>query len=126
MYRKMLLGLMLFGLLTVIFAACSIKNASTSSIPAVHMGATTFLQSSVTIKKGDMLNLIDDANSEHIITNGSWINGQQVPRKEPGAPTVNQVYAGNDQAAIGPFNTAGTYHLYCTIHVNMNLAVIVQ
>ena len=27
---------------------------------------------------------------------------------------------------IGPFNTAGTFHLYCTVHQGMNLTVIVQ
>lgn len=56
------------------------------------------------------------------------------PAARPGDFKVNQ--AGvfyrqiaktyNDSAAIGPFNTAGTYHLYCTIHQNMNLTVIVQ
>jgi plastocyanin len=28
--------------------------------------------------------------------------------------------------AVGPFNTAGTFHLYCSVHLNMNLTVIVQ
>ena len=90
------------------------------------MGSVDFIQHEVTIHKGEMLNLIDDASSTHIITNGSWVNGVQEPAKEPGAPTVNQTYVGNDSAPIGPFTTAGTFYLYCTIHVNMNLTVIVQ
>jgi hypothetical protein len=53
-----------------------------------------------------LLNLVDDASSTHIITNGSWVNGVAKPGKKPGAPTVNQTYNGNDSAAIGPFNTA--------------------
>ncbi len=27
---------------------------------------------------------------------------------------------------IGPFTTAGIYHLYCSIHVGMNLTIVVQ
>jgi plastocyanin len=27
---------------------------------------------------------------------------------------------------VGPWNTPGTYHVYCTIHQNMQLTVIVQ
>jgi plastocyanin len=90
------------------------------------MGATDFLQHSITIQKGQEVNLVDDASSTHIITNGSWVNGVAKPGKEPGAPTVNQTYNGNDSAPIGPFNNPGTFHLYCTIHVNMNLTVIVK
>jgi plastocyanin len=89
------------------------------------MGATNFVQHSITIRKGQEVNLVDDASSTHIITNGSWVNGVAKPKKEPGAPSVNQTYIGNDSAPIGPFNSPGTYHLYCTIHQNMNLTVIV-
>ncbi len=126
MHKKMLIGLALFGLLTILLSACGIKDLSTASGPSAHMSGTNFVQNSVTIQKGDMLNLIDDAASTHIIVNGSWINGTAKPAIEPGAPTVNQQYVGNDSAPIGPFNTAGTFHLYCTIHQNMNLTVIVQ
>ena len=126
MHKKMLIGLALFCLLTILLSACGIKDLSTASGPSVHMSGTNFVQNSVTIQKGDMLNLIDDAASTHIIVNGSWINGTAKPAIEPGAPTVNQQYVGNDSAPIGPFNTAGTFHLYCTIHQNMNLTVIVQ
>jgi len=27
---------------------------------------------------------------------------------------------------IGPFTTAGIYHIYCSVHVGMNLTVVVQ
>jgi len=126
MYKKMLIGLIIGALLTVGIAACTITSGSTSTMPAVHMGNTDFVQHAVTIQKGQKLNLIDDATSTHIITNGSWVNGSAKPGKEPGAPTVNQTYIGNDSAPIGPFNTAGTYQLYCTVHQNMNLTVTVQ
>jgi plastocyanin len=113
-------------LLTLLVAACTIENAGAITGPTVHMGATDFIQHSVTLRKGDKLTLTDDTTSPHIITNGSWVNGVAKPSKEPGAPSVNQQFNGNDSATIGPFNTAGTFHLYCTIHQNMNLTVLVQ
>ncbi|MEO8970771.1 MAG: hypothetical protein ABI406_04125 [Ktedonobacteraceae bacterium] len=128
MYKKMLFGVVLFGLFSVLFAACAIVDTSTlnTNLPSVNMGGASFLHTSVTIKKGDMLNLIDTAPSPHIVTNGSWVGSTQKPAKEAGAPSINQQYSGNDSAPVGPFTTAGTFHIYCTIHPGMNLTVIVK
>jgi plastocyanin len=90
------------------------------------MGDTNFLQSSVTISKGGKVTLIDDASVVHIIQNGSWDNGAAKPAKEAGAPTVQVNFQGNDTHDIGPFNTAGTFHVYCTVHPGMNLTITVQ
>ena len=93
----------------------------------VHMGPTNFLVSSVTIPKGSKLTLVDDVSVPHIIKNGSWVNGTQQPKKEPGAPTVDLTFNSSSETHdIGPFTTAGTYHIYCTIHLNMNLTIIVK
>ena len=125
MMKKLLAAFILSGLVTVLLVACG-GSGSDGRSNEVHMGETNFVQSSVTLKKGNSLNLIDDTGSVHIIQNGSWVNGTPRPTTEPGAPTVNQQFNGNDSHMVGPFNTAGTYHLYCTIHQNMNLTVIVQ
>jgi plastocyanin len=95
----------------------------------VHMGPATFLQTSITISKGSKLTLVDDVAVPHIIANGLYdASGAPKPAKEPGAPTVNNVQfsSSGDSKDIGPFTTAGTYHLYCTIHVNMNLTITVK
>ena len=95
----------------------------------VHMGPATFVQSSITISKGSKLTLVDDVSVPHIIANGMYdASGAPKPAKEPGAPTVNnlQFSSSGDSKDIGPFTTAGTYHLYCTIHVNMNLTITVK
>jgi len=127
MYKKIFIGLLFFGLFSVLLAACAIRDtAATASGPSVHMGGTDFVQHTITLHKGDMLNLVDDAPSTHIIQNGFWVNGTAKPSTESGAPSVNVTYNGNDSAPIGPFNSAGTFHLYCTIHANMNLTVMVQ
>ena len=93
---------------------------------AVHMNSAQFVESSITIKKGSSLTLIDDVAVPHYIFNGSWINGAAQTKQEQGAPTVQLQFMGNDTQSVGPFNTAGTFHLYCSVHEDMNLTVIVQ
>jgi len=114
--------------MTLILVACSANIAATSSAPnQVHMNATNFVQSSITIKKGESITLIDDAQDSHIIANGTWENGTAKSQTEPGAPQVeNLQISGSGQGIIGPFTTAGTYHFYCTVHQGMSLTVVVQ
>ncbi len=125
--KKIGVILLLCSTATLLFVACG-GSAGSSGSTDVHMGSTNFTQPSVTISKGSSLNLVDDAAVTHIISNGSWVNGTPQPATEAGAPTVSNVQfttAGQSQT-IGPFNTAGTYHLYCSVHQGMNLTVIVQ
>ena len=128
--KKLIAIFVALSVVTVLTAAsCGGSGGSGGSgDTGVHMGETTFLQSSVTISKGSSLTLIDDVPVLHIIGNGSWVNNVMKPAREPGAPVVNnlQFNAAGQSMAVGPFNTAGTYHLYCSVHVNMNLTVIVQ
>ena len=100
-------------------------EANTIVIPTVHMGATGFIQDSITLHKGETLDLVDDPISPHQIENGSWVNGVARPAIGHGAPLVNQTFNGYDSAEVGPFSTAGTFHFYCAIHQGMNLTVIV-
>ena len=123
-------ALSLFTVLTAASCGGSGGSGGTSGGggTGVHMGETTFLQPSVTISKGSSVNLIDDVPVLHIIGNGSWVNNVIKPAREPGAPVVNnlQFNAAGQSMVVGPFTTAGTYHLYCSVHLNMNLTVIVQ
>ena len=114
--------------LTAASCAGSGGSAGGGAGPSVHMGPTTFLEPSITISKGSSLNLIDDVPVLHIIGNGSWVNNATKPAIEPGAPVVNnvQISSAGQSIVVGPFNTAGTFHLYCSVHLNMNLTVIVQ
>jgi hypothetical protein len=125
MVKKMLMVLIAGSLLAVLVTACSIQEASPVVIPTVHMAALGFIQNSITLHKGEMLELVDDSISPHQIENGSWVNGVAKPAIEPGAPRVNQVFNGYDSAQIGPFRAAGPFHLYCAIHQMMNLTVYV-
>ncbi len=102
------------------------SGKSAGGEPTVHMGPSTFVQSSVDVPKGSKLMLIDDGSYLHILTNGSWVNGSPKPGQEPGAPTVNNIQVNSGTIEIGPFTTAGTFHIYCTVHENMNLLITVK
>jgi plastocyanin len=127
MYKKILAGIICIALLSISLAACSIVDASTLSTgPQVQMGGSTFLKTSITLKKGQTLTLVDTSSAAHIITNGTWQGGNAKHAQEAGAPTVNISFAGSDTHSTTAFTTAGTFKLYCTIHSGMNLTVIVQ
>jgi plastocyanin len=104
----------------------SSSASSASGGNTVKMDATNFEVSSITIQKGQSITLVDTVAVPHIIQNGSWVNGTARPAVEPGAPKVDVQFSGNDTKQIGPFTTAGTFKLYCTIHQGMNLTVIVK
>ena len=119
------LGALLVALLVQATPATS-TTASVNGAPAVHLGVSNFAQSSVTVPKGSKLLLIDDGSFPHILRNGMWENNTPQPATEAGAPSVQNVQINGSSVEIGPFNTAGTFHIYCTIHPGMNLTVIVQ
>ena len=114
-------------LLTLLFVACSGSDNNGSGGPnRVHMSDANFVQHSITIKKGEDVTLVNDAAVIHIIENGSWnSNGEAEPALEPGAPKVEDQVSGNMSQTVGPFNTVGTYHLYCSVHPGMNLTIMV-
>lgn len=103
-------------------------TASANATPTVHLGAGAFAQSSITISKGSKLILVDDGAFHHNISTGSWVNGQPDYSNQAGAPSVtNQdINAAGASLTIGPFTTAGTYHIFCSIHEGMTLTIIVQ
>ncbi len=131
MYKKVITGLVLFGLLSLALAACGIRDTAASTAnngPTVKMSSTAFEVSQITIKKGQALTLIDDVAVPHVIKNGSWKGSSADVVKEAGAPTVDLNFNGSqgESATTPPFTTAGTFHLLCTVHPNMDLTVIVQ
>jgi hypothetical protein len=116
--KKKVALVVVVGLLTLLVSACGQgaaangSGSSSSHVTNVHMGVQSYLQSSVSIKQGDSLNLINDVSDVHPINLGQWVNGFPKPEKEPGAPQVSSLeFAGNASHEIGPWNTPGTYHL---------------
>ncbi len=127
MLKKLVFGLVGFALVTILFTACTIRDASTIPVgPQVKMGPSNFITQSITIQKGQSLTLVDTATSPHVIANGEWDGSTAKPMTEAGAPKVQLSFSGGDSQKTPPFTTAGTFHLYCTIHQGMNLVVTVH
>jgi plastocyanin len=123
--KKLIAAFVLLFMVTILVVAC---GGGSSASNEVHLGSTNFVQPSITISKGSSITLVNDMAVTHIISNGMWENSTPKPEQEAGAPVVkNLTFNSNGQTqTIGPFNTAGTFHYYCSVHVNMNLTVIVQ
>jgi plastocyanin len=126
-----LLAIGLLAMLTIMITACAGGTTAAGNSPnTVHMNDTNFDQSSITIKKGESLTLVNDVSTVHIIENGTWDNNgtpkPDINIKNEGAPVVDAQMNGGDSRTFGPFNTAGTFQLYCTVHNGMNLTVIVK
>jgi plastocyanin len=140
-FKKIVTILLLCSAASVLFIACGGTGTTIGTTPTptiestkgtvgnstdVHMSYQAFAQSTVTIRKGSSITLVDDVAVLHILANGSWQNGVPKSEQEPGAPTVKNVQVNGSSVELGPFVTAGTYHIYCTVHPGMTLTIIVQ
>ena len=107
----------------------SSSSSNTASCPAgdtVQTGATTFEQSCITLSKGGTLKITPAQASLHILDYGQWNGGSAQTASYPGAPALKDLQVQSASVSIGPFTTAGTYHIYCTVHPNMDLTVVVK
>jgi plastocyanin len=120
------LGALLIGLIAQSEGAAGAAS-NTMGTRTVHLAAVSFAPDIIALHKGDTLTIVDDAPIPHTITNGVWsADNKPVPGIEPGAPVISDVEVNNNTVKVGPFTTAGVYHLYCTIHPGMALTIIVQ
>ena len=136
--KYVLICLVVLSVLTLLIAACRTGSPSSASgIPQaqpspsaqlnhISMDASQFLPNTITIQKGNPITLTDEATSLHVLANGTWqSNGIPKYAREAGAPKVEMQFQQHESRSIGPFPTAGTFHLYCTVHPGMNLTIIV-
>jgi plastocyanin len=126
--KKFAAAFVLLSLITVLIVACGGGSSSSGSSNTVHLISNNFAQSSITVSKGSSVTLVSDTAATHIISNGMWNGNNAQPKTESGAPVVSNMMfnSSGETKTIGPFNTAGTFHYYCSVHVGMNLAMIVQ
>jgi glucan phosphoethanolaminetransferase (alkaline phosphatase superfamily) len=125
-FTTFVIGMVVVSLIAAANPSTSTASTTTSGEPAVHMSPTSFVQNVVLVPKGSKLLLVDDGSYDHVLQNGFWQNTTQHNQAEAGAPTVRNVNINGGSVEIGPFTTAGIYHIYCSIHVGMNLTVVVQ
>lgn len=113
-----------------LLAACNSTSVTTNTGTnpnTVTMNATQFTVAAISIKKGATITFVNEASSGalHILVVGQ--NGEN--GSEPGAPDFggfagHRSYSG-DSWTTAPWNTAGTYHVTCTVHPMMNITVTV-
>ncbi len=126
-FTTFVVGMIVVSLIVAANPPTSVASTTTNGEPTIHMSANAFVQNVVLVPKGSKLRLVDDTNSEHVLRNGFWkADGSPESSAEPGAPVVKDVTVTGGSLEIGPFATAGVYHLYCTIHTGMNLTIVVQ
>lgn len=119
----------LLVILTLALAACgSSSGASGANTPAneVDMGATTFVQTSVTISTGQSVHFVDQqSGTTHILCvgkDGHCDSSATAPQDLASPGLTIQPGQSHDVR----FDTAGTYTVTCTIHPNMNVSVNVR
>jgi plastocyanin len=127
---KKLNVVILFAIILTLLIACGGTTTSTSSNNPnmVMLVGTNFGTSSISISKGSTITFVEDSNNGalHILVIGQ--NGQQY--SENGAPDFGG--SAGQRVDVGtswttpPWNTAGTYHVTCTVHPLMNLTVTVR
>ena len=117
--------------LALVIAGCGGGSASGGGSGGasneVDLGAASFEQSSVTLTSGQALHLVDSQASggTHnlcIGQNGTCDSSASGPSELKGPGMM--INAGDTKDIT--FSAAGTYHVTCTIHPNMNLTVTVQ
>lgn len=120
-------GMLIVAALAAVNPVTNSASSTNGGEPIVHMTADNFTQNVVLVPKGSKLLIVDDTSVEHILQNGMWMtNGTPGKLVEPGATAVHKVEIKGDSVQIGPFTTAGIFHIYCTIHRGMNLTIVVQ
>src|SRR5260370_33677095 len=108
MFKNLFAALGLSCIIIVLLAACG--SVSNDSNP-VHMSGSRFLQSSITIKKGESITLVnDDLVGSHVIANGTWMNNTARPVREAAAPSSANVNIGGKRSnTSGPLTISGTF-----------------
>lgn len=107
----------------------SSSSGSSGSCPSgdtVKTGTSSFEQSCITLTKGTTLKVVQDQTSYHILDYGQWNGSSAQPQTPAGAPPMKDLTLSGASVSIGPFTTAGTFHIYCTVHPNMDLTVVVK
>lgn len=105
------------------------SSSSSGSCPSgdtVKTGTATFEQACITLKKGDTLKIVQDQTSYHIFDYGKWDGSSATKETPANAPAIKDLTLSGASVSVGPFTTAGTFHIFCTIHQGMDLTVVVK
>jgi plastocyanin len=111
--------------LALIIAGCGGSSGGASN--ELDLGGTSFVQSSITLSAGQTLHIVDpqDTGGTHNLCLG------QSMHCDPNAAGPSELH--DPGFPINPgmtkditFSTAGTYHITCTLHFNMDTTITVH
>jgi plastocyanin len=123
---KRLLSVVFVSLILII-AASGCSRVKIIPHDEAHMGATTFIQTTASVKAGQPVKFIVDAGgATHILvvgTNGLWVANNNAPATLNSAAGL-VITPGQEKDIV--FSQPGTYTVTCTIHQAMLLTVTVQ
>ncbi len=94
-------------------------------VPVADIGMFTadFNKEGVTLHRGEQLTLINDSNAVHVVGPG---RGSKIRSPEREVPMTGfHLMQTNDSYTTGRWMTAGTFYLTCTVHLDMDLKVVV-
>ncbi len=122
-------GAVCFVVGAAIFASIAQPPTSAATdvgLPTVHLKLSQFSPTSISIPVGSQLRFTDDGSVPHILDYGLW-NGERAGNipAPAGAPALSDHQIAGGSFTIGPFTTAGTYHILCVVHPGMELTVTV-
>ena len=124
----LVVGMLVIAIVVAANPVGAAANASANGAPTVHVAGSRFLTNVVLVQKGSTLQVINDDGIEHILQkrpmDSERRSGHNRLRQE--FPLVHSIDLKNGSVEIGPFATAGIFHIYCTLHRGMNLTVVVQ
>lgn len=132
--KKFIIPVVSVLVLAFVVAGCGKSTAGTSTgggggaCTKIEMAATTFVQSTCTIKAGDSLQFVDPTSTGgyHILCFGK---DQTCTANADGPAELNTAggvtFNGGDTKSY-TFTKAGTYEVTCTIHPDMNVTITVQ
>lgn len=117
-----MIGAILIGAIAQPAAA---TNIASDGATIVHLTSTSFGTKAIALPVGGKLQFVADSSVTHILTYGDW-NGTKTQLATPAnAPALDNRQISGGSFEIGPFTTAGTYHILCTIHPGMEITIIV-
>jgi plastocyanin len=118
------IGALLMGVIVQPGTANTTTVASDGAI-IVHLGESSFSASAITVPQGGKIQFVADSSITHILTYGDWSGNHPQPSTPANVPALNNREISGGSFELGPFATAGTYHIMCTVHPGMMLTVTV-
>jgi hypothetical protein len=82
-----------------------------------------FTKDAVTLHRGQRLTLVNDSNAVHVI--GPGLNTSIVSPQRGNPMTGFHLMQTNAVYTTGRWMTLGTFYLTCSVHLGMNLKVVV-